>query len=164
MGIYLKYFLIIAVLILVQKTVIWLIAITTYQITPDIVLIGIVYIGIKQGKISGSITGFITGLILDLLSFSFFGLLALSKSVAGFFTGFFNIENKYDRYLNSYTFMLIVLFASLINNILYFWIYFQGTSLTFLDLLFRYILPSSLYTALLSSVVVLFNKRRPAID
>src|SRR5215216_2212570 len=143
---YLKFAGILLVLIIIQKTLIGLIDVTSYQITPDIVLIGLVYVSIKKGKITGSVGGFVTGIILDLLSFSFIGLMALSKSAAGFITGFFNVENKIERYLSTYIFIIIVAMASLFNNIIYFTIYFQGTNLTFTDVLLRYVLPTTVYT------------------
>ena len=75
---YLKYAGILIVLIIIQKTLIWLIAVTSYEITPDIVLIGLVYICIRSGKLTGTISGFLAGLIMDVISFSFLGLMALS--------------------------------------------------------------------------------------
>ncbi len=157
---YLKYAGILLVLILIQKTVINFIDVTEFKITPDIVLIGLVYVGIKRGKITGSIAGFLSGLIVDIFSFSFIGLMALSKTVAGFASGFFNENTKIERYLNSYIFILIVTFCSLINNTVYFLFYFQGTNLVFLDIVIRYIVPTSVYTALFSVFPVLFARRR----
>lgn len=157
---YLKYSGIMLALILIQKTVINFIDVTEFKITPDVVLIGLVYIGIKRGKITGSITGFLSGLILDIFSFSFIGLMALSKTVAGFISGFFNENTKMERYLNSYIFILIVTFCSLINNTVYFLFYFQGTNLVFFDIVIRYIVPTTVYTALFSIFPVLFARRR----
>ena len=157
---YLKYAAILIVLIIIQKTLIWLIAVTSYEITPDIVLIGLVYISIRTGKISGTICGFAAGLIMDVLSFSFLGLMALSKCVAGFAAGYFKRENKVERYLKSYIFTLIVFLCSLINNIIYFTIYFQGTTLTFPDIIIRYVVPTAVYTAFVSILpVVLLRKK-----
>lgn len=160
---YLKYAGILLVLIIVQKTLIGLIDVTSYKITPDIVLIGLVYVSIRKGKITGSVAGFVSGLILDFFSFSFIGLMALAKAVSGFFSGFFNIENKIERYLNSYIFIIIVSAASLINNIIYFTIYFQGTNLSFTDVLLRYVVPTTIYTALFSIFPVIFARRRRLI-
>jgi rod shape-determining protein MreD len=161
---YLKYAGILAGLIIIQKTLISLIDVTSYKITPDIVLIGLVYVSIKKGKITGSVSGFAAGLILDILSFSFLGLMALSKSVGGFVAGFFNVENKIERYLNSYVFIIIVATASLFSNIIYFTIYFQGTNLIFTDVLLRYVLPTTVYTALFSVFPVIFAKRKKRIN
>jgi rod shape-determining protein MreD len=160
---YLKYAGILAILVIVQKTLISLIDVTSYRITPDIVLIGMVYIAINKGKITGSITGFVSGLILDLFSFSFIGLMALAKSFAGFFAGFFSVENKIERYLNSYIFTIIVSLASLINNVIYYTIYFQGTNLDFADIMLRYVVPTTVYTAIFSVFPIIFTRRRRLI-
>ena len=159
---YIKFGVVLLILILIQKSLIWLIAITEYQITPDIILIGVVYLGIKKGKIPGSAGGFAAGLIFDLFSFSFLGLSALSKSTSGFISGFFNNENKIDKYSKTYEFIFILFISSLINNFLYFWIYFQGTSLYFSQILLRYIIPSAVYTSLFGIPFIIFNKRRSA--
>ena len=157
---YLKYAGILLGLIIIQKTAVSFIDVTEFRITPDLVIIGLVYVGIKKGKITGSAAGFIAGLILDIFSFSFIGLMALSKTVAGFASGFFNNEQKEERYLNSYIFIIIVSICSIINNTVYYVFYFQGTNLVFLDILIRYVLPTTVYTALFSVIPVIFARRR----
>lgn len=161
MAEYIKYGGAIIVLAIIQKTLIWLLAVTEYRITPDIVLIGVVYLGIREGKIAGSVGGFIAGLLIDLFSFSFLGLTALAKCVAGFFSGYFNAQGKIDRNTTTYTFVFIVFFASLMNNLLYYYIYFQGSMLGMSDLILRYILPTALYTSFLSFLpIIIFNRKR----
>lgn len=151
---------IIIILIIVQKTLIWLIAITSFDVTPDLVLIGVVHIGMKKGKIYGSVGGFVTGLIIDFISFSFLGLMALSKSAAGFLAGFFSNPDKVERYLNSYIFVIIILVCSAVHNLIYFTIYFQGSSLQFGDIMFRYVFPTAVYTALFGILPVIFERRK----
>ena len=163
MAEYVRYAVLLVILAIVQKTLIWLLAVTSYDITPDIVLIGLVYIGIQKGKITSSVGGFLIGLILDFFSFSFLGLMALSKASAGFLAGFFNNENKIDRYTKSYIFVIIVFVCSLVNNFLYFALYYQGTLLSFADILLRYIIPTAVYTALISILPLIFLKKRSFI-
>lgn len=157
---YLKYAGILLGLIIIQKTVVNYIDVTEFKITPDLVLIGLVYIGIKKGKITGSISGFLSGLILDIFSFSFIGLMALAKTATGFSSGFFYNDQKTERYLNSYIFIVIVSICSMVNNTVYFVFYFQGTNLVFLDILIRYIVPTTVYTAIFSIFPVIFARRR----
>ena len=156
----LKYAGILLLLIIVQKTLISFIDVTEYRITPDLVLVGLVYIGINKGKITGSISGFLSGLVLDLFSFAFIGLMALAKSVAGFVSGYFCTENKIERYLSSYNFMLIVFFCSLINNAIYYIIYFQGSNLEVVDIVLRYVIPTAIYTSIFSLFPIIFARRR----
>lgn len=155
---YLKYLGVFVLLIVIQKTFIWLLSISSYNIAPDIVLIAIIFLAIKEGKISGSIAGFIIGLTIDLLSGSFLGLAALSYCVAGFVSGFFKSDD--NKYTYSYNFLSVVLIGTVVSNILYYVIFFQGSNLTLFDILFRYILPTSAYTVLISSVYIFFPKKK----
>lgn len=160
MNDYVKYIVLLFLLAIVQKTLLWLIAVTQYNITPDIIMIGLVYIAIKEGKIAGCVSGFLIGLIFDLFSFSFIGLMALSKCVAGFAAGYFNNENKIDRYTETYIFTFIVFFISLINNSVYFTFYFQGSTLSLSDIFLKYILPTAIYTCVLSIFPVIFMRKK----
>lgn len=159
---YLKYALILAVLVLIQKTLIWIFAVTEYSITPDIVLIGIVYTGLNKGKTGGSLSGFFTGLLMDILSFSFIGLMALSKTTAGFISGFFSNENKQENYLGGTVFFVACLVCSLTSSFIYYYIYFQGSGLQFTDILLRYVAPTSLYTMIFTFIPVIFLKKKRA--
>lgn len=160
MSEYVKYALMLFILVIVQKTLVWLIALTHYEITPDILLIGLVLFGIRKGKIAGSVGGFFAGLVLDFLSFSFLGLMALSKATAGFASGFFNNENQIERYTKSYIFMSIVFLCSVLNNVIYFIFYFQGTSLSFLEIVIKYILPTGLYTSIVAIIPIIFGRKK----
>lgn len=148
------------ILIIIQKSLVWLIAVTSFDVTPDLVIIGLVYIGIKEGKTYGSIAGFITGLTIDFISFSFLGLMALSKATSGFISGFFCIENKIERYIGGYPFVIIVLFCSFVNNIIYYFIYFQGGNLQIIDVIVRYAIPTAVYTAIFAVIPVIYEKRK----
>jgi rod shape-determining protein MreD len=160
MAEYVRYTVILLILVILQKTLIWLLAVTNYEITPDIVMIGLVYVGIRKGKLVSSSGGFLFGLIIDLFSFSFLGLSALSKCAGGFVSGYFNNENKIERFTHTYIFIFIVLLCSFINNLIYFTIYFQGTNLSFLEILIRYIIPTSIYTAVFGILPVIFTRKK----
>lgn len=83
---------------------------------PDLVLIWLVYTAIRRGQVEATVAGFVVGLAEDLLATQLFGLAALSKTVAGFFAGYFHNENKTDQTLGSYQFVLIVGLGSLVHN------------------------------------------------
>jgi rod shape-determining protein MreD len=158
---YIKYALVFIFLAVTQKTIIWLISVTEYEITPDLVLIALVFFSIRNGKIAGSIGGFLVGLFFDILSFTFIGLMALSKCFSGFTAGFFNNESKIERFTTTYIFPLIVLLCSLFNNTIYYWLYFQGTNQVFVSLILKYILPTALYTTVVSFIpVIIFSRKK----
>ncbi|MCX6160645.1 MAG: rod shape-determining protein MreD [Ignavibacteriae bacterium] len=153
-----KYPIILLALILLQKSFISVIALSKLNITPDIVLIAVIYIGIKEGKIGGSVYGFFAGLLLDILSGSFVGLLALAYTVSGFVAGFFKTEG--DRFLSKYNFLLVTFICSLISCFLYYGLYSQGTSTGFADVMLLYVFTSATYTTLISMVILVIPKRK----
>jgi rod shape-determining protein MreD len=160
MAEYVKYGLLLLLLAVVQKTLMFLLAVTSYEITPDILLIGLVFVSIKKGKMTGSIAGFVFGLLIDFFSFSFLGLMALSKAAAGFTAGFFNGENKTERNSGSYVFVIIVFVCSIINNFIYFIFYYQGTVVSFGEIMLRYVIPTAIYTSLISILPLIFFQRK----
>lgn len=155
---FIKYILLLLLVILIQKTFIWVISISKYNITPDLVIIVIIYIGIKKGHIEGSIYGFLAGLVIDILSGSFLGLMALCYSVTGFISAFFMKEN--EKYLNKHNFLFVIFFGSVINNLIYYIIYFQGTGLSFADILLLYVFTTAAYTSIISIIYILIPKKK----
>jgi len=160
---FIKYILLLTVALIIQKTFIWVVAVSSYNITPDLVLIVLVYITIREGKIYGILSGFFAGLIIDLLAGTFLGLLAISNTITFFIIG--NFKDESEKNLKSINFILITGLASLITNFLYFEIFFQSaaTSISMIEVIYKYILPSVFYTMLIS-VFYLFKPRSKSIQ
>jgi len=133
-------------LVLLQTTLVRFLSIES--IGPDILLIWIVALGIRDGHITGTTAGFFIGLVLDLLSGSdgMLGLAALSKTLAGFIAGYFYNENKTYQTLGSYQFLLILAAGALVHNLAYFVILLQGSGIRWWNALLMYGVPSMLYT------------------
>ena len=133
--------------LVLQTTLIKFLAINT--VVPDILLIWIAYVAIRQGQIAATTTGFFLGLAVDLLSGrdGMLGLAALSKTVGGFVGGYFYNENKTTQTLQGFRFITVVLVISIVHNLIYFLIFLQGTGLSWWDAVMWYGIPTSLYTA-----------------
>ncbi len=146
----LKYVALALLCILIDTTLIKFLSIRT--IVPDILLILVVYIAIREGQAAGTIAGFITGLIIDMLSGNdgMLGLSAMSKTVGGFVAGYFFNENKTMQTLGSFMFPVAVGVSALLHNFLYFIIFLQGTSLDVAGIVLQYGIPSTLYTVAFS--------------
>jgi len=157
---YLQYGLITLVFILFQTTVIPFAAIS--NIVPDVLLVWTVYIAIRLGQIPATIAGFVIGLTIDLVSGHFIGLSALSKTVAGFFAGYFFNENKIDYTLGSYQFLIVVGLSSIIHNVIYFVIFVQGSEIGFWSAILRFGLFSTIYTLALAVLPVFVYSRKLA--
>ena len=145
MATHVKYFLISIVLLLIQTTIVRLLALE--GITPDIVVIWIVYIALKQGQTQATLWGFGIGLLFDFVTGNFIGLSALTKTLAGFFAGYFFSENKTQLTLGSYRFLIIVFFTSLIHNTVYFIIFTRGTEIGLVRAVLEFGIATTLYTA-----------------
>lgn len=116
------------------------------NISPDLLIILCVWISLSEGKFTGIFAGFIIGLFYDVLSQDIIGTNALVKTIVAFFAGFFFVEEKTDQIIKSHKFLLILLSASLIHNLIYYLFHIDLSS----DFIYQYFLvygvASSLYT------------------
>ena len=156
-----KYFIPILIFIpvvLIQLTVIPFLSIQ--EVIPDLLLIAVVYFSIAYGQIFGTITGATYGLIYDLISGSLVGSNMLSKTVAGFIAGYFSGETRRDQYLYSYSFTLVVFLSALIDATIFSFFSVIDFNTNFLLALFNHALLPSIYTSLVSILVVVVPYRR----
>ena len=145
-------------MIVIQVSFIWLIAISKYNITPDLVIILVIYLGYTRGQIAGMISGFIAGLILDLLSGSFIGLSALSYCLAGFISGYFNKQLTGESSKKS-SLIGIIFMCTLVAYTIFFEIYFQGSSVSFWEIFLKYVITTTFYTSVFGLIFsLIFNR------
>ncbi|MGA9407856.1 MAG: rod shape-determining protein MreD [Bacteroidota bacterium] len=157
---YVRYSIVTLFLLILQTTIIPFASIA--NIVPDILIVWIVYIAIKLGQIPATIAGFIIGIAIDLVSGHFIGLSALSKTVAGFFAGYFYNENKTDYTIGNYQFLIIVGLSSLLHNVIYFVIFVQGSDIGFWAAIFQFGMFSTIYTVILAILPMFVFSRKIA--
>ncbi|MCD6165339.1 rod shape-determining protein MreD [bacterium] len=144
----LKYGLIFIGLYLLQLTFIPLLVV--YGIKPDIILIYVVYLSFKEGRIWGTVSGFLMGLIEDFFGFGFIGLNALTKSFTAFIAHTFPRQILGKHLLQTG----IVLFCcGCIHDFLFNLIYSFGAGVSVVDIVFKYAIPTALYTSLLGVLI-----------
>ena len=153
-----KYALISIFLIVLQTQVMRLL--TIEGITPDILMIWIVYLALRQGQMKGMLWGFAIGLVFDLVTGNFVGLSAMTKTICGFTAGYFYNENKTTLILRSYQFIVIVLIVGVIHNTVYFLVFTQGSEIGFIRAIFQYGLATALYTSILTLLPMLSFSRK----
>jgi rod shape-determining protein MreD len=129
------------------------------SVTPDILVIWLVYLALRYGQVHATVAGFILGFIMDLIAGDFLGLAALSKTVSGFAAGYFYDEEKSPQVLASYRFAIIVFVVSLVHNLIYFGIFVQGSELPFWQTLAFFGVTTSLYTSAVSVLPILGYSR-----
>lgn len=128
--------------------------------TPDFLVILCVFIAIYEGQFTGVIAGFLIGLFFDIVSFDLIGTNALSKTIVGFFAGYFFREGFEKKTLGSIKFLIVVFISNLFNNLVYYLIFTKPSELSFLQFFLRYGLSMSFYTTVFAGFVTLFNFRR----
>jgi len=157
----LKYFVPLFVFIpvvLVQLTVIPFISIQ--GVVPNLVLIAVVYFSISNGQIFGTVTGASYGLLYDLISGNLVGSNMLSKTVAGFIAGYFSGETRREKYLYTYSFTLVVLISALIDSMIFSFFSVIDFNTNFLQALLNHALLPSIYTSVVSILVVVIPYKR----
>jgi len=156
-----KYLLISLLLVIVQTTIARLLSLE--GITPDLLVVWLVYLALTEGQLRASVWGFGIGLCLDLISGDFLGLSALTKTLCAFVTGYFYNENKTQMTLGSYRFLLIVLLGGLFHSLTYFLIFTLGTDISFWRVVFQLGLTTTLYTATVSLIPMFAFSRKLAL-
>jgi rod shape-determining protein MreD len=99
-----------------QTTVVPFISIA--GITPDLLMVALFFLALKNGQMAAVGAGFFLGIAQDLFSApSILGQNALSKTLAGFFAGFFN-----ERMMRvDIVFQIVLVFITfLVNDAVYF--------------------------------------------
>jgi rod shape-determining protein MreD len=154
---YIRYILAALLLVVLQRIFVTLISVE--RIAPDVLLIFVVFIAIREGQITGTVTGFLLGFVMDMLSGELLGLAALSKTVGGFVAGYFYNKERTGETLGTYMFLFIVLLCSFVHNMVYFFVFVQGTEINFWVSLMRFGVWTSVYTCFISIIPMLFFRR-----
>lgn len=157
----LKYFIPLLVFIpvvLVQLTIIPFVSIQ--GVVPNLLLIAVVYFSILYGQTFGTVTGATYGLLFDSISGNLVGSNMLSLAVAGFIAGYFSGETRQDKYLYTYSFTLVVLMGALVNAMIFSFFAVMDFNTNFLQALFNHALLPSIYTSIVSILVVVVPYKR----
>ncbi|CUS89954.1 rod shape-determining protein MreD [Candidatus Kryptonium thompsonii] len=157
MMIYVRYFFVGLAILFIQITMVPLISIE--KIAPDLVIIFVVYMALRNGQIVGTVAGFISGLLMDLTVDFVPGLSALSKTVFGFISGYFYSEAKIEANIGTLRFFGIVILCSAVDNLVYFLLDILGSNFDGVEVL-RLIVGRSVYTGIMSLIPVFTLSRK----
>jgi len=153
-GRILFYSILFIVLAVLQTTFCHLIAIR--GIEPDLIVLFVVAIAMKEGGFVGVWFGFLAGLFFDVFSPQVLGTGSLAKSLLGYFAGLLDertikIDDKYR--------IAVIFFAVLLHDLIVA-IATTGVHSTFESLFLTRILPAALYTTFFGGLYVLIEARR----
>ena len=158
MMLWVKYGFLFLIALLIESNLSMFYEIGTH--TPDLILILLIYISIREGKIKGTATGFTSGLIEDLIvSVGFLGLSSFTKSITGFIMGFFT-ESRRSRIFPGI--MIPTSIGIIVNNTIGTLFRIAGTSEGIFSAILTKALPSSIYSFIIAFAIFLLFK--PADD
>jgi len=121
-----------------------------YEVKPNFIVIYLIFLSLKFGRVFGCLAGFFIGLVEDAFSSTLFGLSAFCKSFIGFFT-----HNVPIGFMGTSIFDtgFLIFMVTLSHNFLYGWIFSFGTEVDGIYLFFRFALPGAIYTSLIGLIV-----------
>jgi rod shape-determining protein MreD len=126
-------------------------------IAPDLKLVFLVFICLKESRSASTIAGFVAGLMQDIFTISTLGVSSLSKSIVCFLTSFFrSVSEDYSTLFIG----AIVFLAVGLQELIYQLIHAVGTEGVFFRMIFVFIIPKSIYTAIWAIFIHLILSRR----
>ena len=140
--------LLIALALLVQAS--WAKEIAIYGISPDAVLLVLVYIGISGGQIQGTLFGFFSGFLMDVYDPQAMGVNALANSLIGFAVGYSRVGVVAEDLRVQ---ALLLFLAGLLHDVIYFVFYAWSTPSDILSLIARYGVGSAVYTSAVGTLI-----------
>ncbi len=136
-----------AVLLIVQIVVLPFFSV--FDIAPDAVLIGLIYLAIHQGGVAAMLAALAVGFIRDAFTSHFIGAYMLSYVVASFLSGvLFKFRERLSFQIQS-MYLFIVLFSF---QLIYYSLFMLDQKLNLAQLIFRLSLPGAIYTLVLVAI------------
>ena len=150
----LQIYFILAIALLIQLTL--LDHIKIFGIKPDLMLIPVIFFGLFLGSGKGLESGIAAGILKDLFALDFFGINACILGVTGLLAGV--LGTKFSRESKN-TQILLVVFLTAFSMTLHYVvasIFSKWINIDFGDYVWSAVIPTSVYTTLLS--IPIFSK------
>ncbi|KAA3612275.1 MAG: rod shape-determining protein MreD [Calditrichaeota bacterium] len=143
---YLVYILIFVGLLIVQIS---LLSFFPGNSRPDILLLGIIVLGMREGGVPAMISALAVGFVKDAFTTSYIGASMLSLVVAAFMAGNYkHIQVKLGTQSKLIIFSIIIL----IYNFIYYFLFQIKAGLNIFDLTINSVLPAAFYTLLFAGI------------
>lgn len=133
--------------------------ISVLGVIPSLLLIGTVFVSLREGQLTAMLVSFPAGLMTDAYFSGLVGITSLGLTVAAFAAGFFYDEEKSQLIIRSPRAVAVVFMSALLFHFVYLFSYFQSLDLHILGMIGAHVFGASIYTTVLSSIPVLIMAR-----
>lgn len=130
------------------------------EITPDLLILLVIWITLYDGKVIGLSTAFTIGLLYDYLSMNVLGVNALTKTLTAYVTSFFYKENEFWNLIKTNKIFIVVLISSFIHNVVFYLLMINLTRADIWSIYFKYVVGATAYTFIFSLFSFFFRIRK----
>lgn len=142
-----SYALIFLALLLAQITVLPYFAIGSF--IPDVLLIGIIILALREGGVAAMITACATGLARDAFTTSFLGSSMLGLVIAAFLTGIYAKNHQRMGIQANLISLFVIVFA---YNTVFYLLHLLDTRFTVGTIMINFVLPAAFYTIAIAGI------------
>lgn len=128
-------------------------------VSPQLIILVVVYISLREGQLFGMGSGFTIGLMNDLLATHFIGYTSFVGVMAGFVAGFFFKESDVELAARSFSFAWISAITLGITQLAALPIIASG-ELNYFYVFLKFTLGTTAYTSVIAMIIVFVNGRK----
>jgi len=129
------------------------------QVSPQIVVLFVVYVALREGQLFGICNGFIAGFFHDLLVTHFLGLTSYIAVVASFVAGFFYKEGDVELAAKTFNFTWISAVSLFISELAALPVVASG-ELNYFYVFLKFTVGTTVYTSVFAMIIVFVNGRK----
>lgn len=129
------------------------------MVSPQLVVLFVVYLALREGQLFGMGGGFTIGLLNDLLATHFIGYTSFIGVVAGFVAGFFYKESDVEIAAKNFSFAWISAITLGVTQLAALPIIASG-ELNYFYVFLKFTVGTTIYTSLFAMIVVFVNGRK----
>ncbi len=133
--------------------------VSIYEVTPDLLILIVIWITLREGKLFGLVSGFLIGILFDFISMNVIGVNALTKTIVAYFVGYFYKENEFWNIIRSNRIFLLTFISVFLHNAIYYLLMIKLTD-SIGWVYFKFTIGSTLYTFLFSLLAFFFRIRK----
>lgn len=129
------------------------------SVAPQLVILFVIYISLREGQLFGVTGGFIAGLANDMLVTHFIGFTSFVGVLAGFISGFFYRESEVDLAARTLNFAWISAVTLFLTELIALPIVAAG-ELNYFYVFLKFTVGTTVYTSVFAMIIVFVNGKK----